>query len=181
MQRRLQAQNLRLQQEIKTRQQMEARITTALKDKEVLLQELHHRTESSMNVICSMLRLQSSAVWDKNIVQMFKDLETRVRTIALVHQRLYQTDNLSHVNLKDYIYDLGILLYKNYKTNATKVELKPKLESAYVSIDSAILCGLLLNELLSNSLKHAFPKDMTGEINLTLRSVKSNTYNSSQP
>lgn len=173
MQRQLQQQNVRLQKEIKVRQQMEEKITTALKEKEVLLQELHHRTESSMNVICSMLRLQSSVVWDENITQMFKDLETRVRTIALVHQRLYQTENLSRVDLKDYIYDLGILLYKNYKTNAARVELKPDLQSAYVAIDSAILCGLLLNELLSNSLKHAFPKDMTGEINLTLRTLES--------
>lgn len=174
MQRRLQTQNIRMQQEIEARQKMEERITTALKDKEVLLQELHHRTESSMNVICSMLRLQSSAVRDTSIVQMFRDLETRVRTIALVHQRLYQAENLSHVDLKDYIYDLGILLYKNYKTNAAKVELKPDLESAYVSIDSAILCGLLLNELLSNSLKHAFPENMTGEITLILRSLENN-------
>ncbi len=173
MQRRLQTQNVRLQQEVKTRQQMEEKIGSALKEKGLLLQELHHRTESSMNIICSMLRLQSSGMRDTNVVQMFKDLETRVRTIALVHQRLYQTENLSQVDLKDYIYDIGILLYKNYKTNATKVELKPTLESAYVSIDSAILCGLLLNELLSNSLKHAFPEDMTGEINLTLRPLDS--------
>ena len=173
MQRRLQTQNIRLQQEVTTRQQMETKIKTSLEEKGLLLQELHHRTESSMNVICSMLRLQSSGMRDQNVVQMFKDLETRVRTIALVHQRLYQTENLSHVDLKDYIYDLGILLYKNYKTNATKVELKPELESAYVSIDSAILCGLLLNELLSNSLKHAFPENMTGEINLTLHPLDS--------
>jgi two-component sensor histidine kinase/CheY-like chemotaxis protein len=171
-QKQLQEKNVQLQWEVNTRKQAEEQLQASLKERDVLLHELHHRTESSMNVICSMVKLQSSSGWDDRVLQMLKDLESRIRTIALVHQRLYQTENLSQIDLKDYIYDLGILLYKTYKTNATNVELKPELESVSVSSDTAILCGLLLNELLVNSLKHAFPMGTTGEINLGLRMLE---------
>lgn len=169
MQRQLQDQNLALQQEIENRKKMEAQIKAALKEREVLLHELHHRTENSMNVISSMLKLQASTVRDQQVLRIFTDFDTRIKTIALVHQRLYHTENLTSIDLKDYIYDLAILLYKNYKVNADQIELKPTLESVFVSIDTAILCGLLLSELLSNCLKHAFPDQRTGEITVALR------------
>jgi two-component sensor histidine kinase len=119
-----------------------------------------------------MLKLQSSTIIDEQLLQIFRDLETRVRVMALVHHKLYQTEDLSRIDLKEYFHDLAILLYQNYKANKEKILLKPKLESVFVSIDTAILCGLLLNELLSNCLKHAFPEDKTGEIKLELRVIK---------
>ena len=171
MQKRLQAQNTQLQQEIAERTRMEAQIKAALNEREIFLQELHHRTEASLNVICSMLKLQASFSDDEQVSSIFKELETRVRVIALVHHKLYETENLSRVDLKGYIFDLAILLYRMYKVNADEIVLNPKLESAFVSIDTAILCGLLLNELLSNCLKHAFPDGRTGEIRLGLRAL----------
>jgi len=172
VQKRLQKQNIQLQREITERKQMEEKIKASLKEREVLLQELHHRTETSMNVICLMLKLQSSSIIDEQLLQTFKDLETRIRVMALVHQKLYQAEDLSSVDLKEYIFDLAMLLYRNYKANVDKIELNPKLESVRVSVDTAILCGLLLNELLSNCLKHAFPEGKTGEIRLEVRIIE---------
>lgn len=173
MQKRLQDQNTSLQEEIVERKRIEERLKLALNEREVLLQELHHRTESSLNVICSLLKLQASFVSDEQVAQLFNDLETRVRVMAIVHQKLYQTENLAQIDLKGYIYDLAILLYRTYKVNADDIMLKPTLESVFVSTDTAILCGLFLNELLCNCLKHAFPAKKTGEIRLGLRALPS--------
>jgi two-component sensor histidine kinase len=172
VQKRLQTQNTQLQQEIAERKIIEVRLKTALSEREVLLQEIQHRTEASLNVICSMLKLQASMVTEEQTVQLFTDLETRIRVMALVHQKLYQTENLAQIDLKGYIYDLAILLYRTYKVNADLIMLKPKLESAIVSTDTAILCGLLLNELLSNCMRHAFPGGKQGEIRLELRTLE---------
>jgi two-component sensor histidine kinase/CheY-like chemotaxis protein len=172
MQRRLQSQNIRLQQEIAERKRAEEQIKASLKEREILLHELHHRTETSMNVICLMLKLQSSSIFDEQLLQIFKDLDTRIRVMALVHHNLYQAEDLSRIDLKEYFHDLALLLYKNYKVDADKISIKSRLESAFVSMDTAILCGLLLNELLSNCLKHAFPEGKTGEIRLMLHIIE---------
>ena len=172
MQKRLQTQNIQLQQEIAERKRVEEQIKASLKEREVLLHELHHRTETSMNVICLMLKLQSSSIFDEQLLQIFRDLDTRIRVMALVHHKLYQAEDLSRIDLKEYFHDLALLLYKNYKADADKISLKSRLESVFVSIDTAILCGLLLNELVSNCLKHAFPDGKTGEIRLALRVIK---------
>ncbi len=169
MQKRLENQNVRLQREISERQRMEEQIKASLKERELLLQELYRRTENSMQIICSMLKLQSSSIRDKEVLRMFDDLEARINVMALVHQKLSQTENISSINLKGFIYDLGVQLSRNYKVNPNQIALKAKLESVSVAIDTAILCGLLLNELLSNCLKHAFPAGKTGEIRLGLR------------
>lgn len=172
MQKRLQKQNTQLQQEIVERKRVEEQIKASLKEREVLVHELHHRTETSMNVICLMLKLQSSTFFDEQVLQIFRDLETRVRVMALVHHNLYQAEDLSRIDLKEYVHDLALLLYQNYNVDTEKIPLNLKLESAFVSIDTAILCGLLLNELLSNCLKHAFPEGKTGEIRLMLRIIE---------
>lgn len=172
MQKRLQKQNIRLQREIAERKRMEEQIKASLKEREALLQELYHRTEHSMQIICSMLKLQSLSIQDTQVLQIFKDLETRVKALAIVHQKLYQTENLSHLDLKEYIHALAELLYQSYKINTREIALNAELESTFVSIDTAILCGLLLNELLSNCLKHAFPRGKTGEIRLRLHTAE---------
>jgi two-component sensor histidine kinase len=135
---------------------------------ETMLRELYHRTKNNMQVICSMLDLQSKSANDPYIKSAFMEMQNRIYSMALVHQKLYQSQNLSEINLKDYIKELSELLVRNYQLS-DKISLNLDLENIPAVIDSAIPCGLILNELISNSLKYAFPDGGSGLINIELK------------
>ncbi|MCP4353127.1 MAG: hypothetical protein GY795_47355 [Desulfobacterales bacterium] len=156
----------------KALQESEHRIKASLREKEVLLREIYHRTKNNMEVISSILALQSEKLEDYQVKKIFKDTENRIRSMALVHQKLYQSKNLSNINLKDYINDLAELLLKSY--NAEKISCIPEANNIFVLIDIAIPCGLILNELIANSLKYAFPADSQGEIKIVLNRTDNN-------
>ncbi len=156
-------------QNITERKQAENTIKTSLREKEVLLQEIYHRTKNNMGVISSLLTLQSSHTKDKQVQQIFKETQNRIKSMALVHEKLYQAKNLSNVNLKDYIKKLTSSLLKSYRTTGAKISLKLENDNIRVSIDTAIPCGLIVNELVTNSLKHAFPDGKKGEIRTSLK------------
>jgi PAS domain S-box-containing protein len=147
----------------------EERIASALAEKEALLRELYHRTKNNMQVICSLLSLQSRRIEDVNTRTIFTEMSNRIRSMALVHQKLYQSRNLSRVNLKDYIEDLADLLSTSYRTLQSRISILVTAEPVDVSIDVAIPCGLILNEMITNAFKHAFPEDMRGIISVNLR------------
>lgn len=153
---------------ITERIQAENQIKTSLREKEVLLQELYHRTKNNMQVIGSMLSLQADSLEDEAVKSIFIDTQNRIQSMALVHQKLYQSHDLSNINLQEYIYDLVALLFGSYKVNTNKISLNFNLEAIFVLIDIAIPCGLVLNELISNSLKYAFPGDNRGELTIRL-------------
>ena len=155
--------------DITERRQMEAQIKASLEEKEVLLRELYHRTKNNMQVICSMLALQSAYTQDEQVLKIFQETENRIKSMALVHQKLYQSENLSSVDLKVYINDLAELLVRSYRVESNRILLIFDMDSLPVLIDTAIPCGLILNELISNSLKYAFPGEMEGEIRIQLR------------
>jgi PAS domain S-box-containing protein len=144
-------------------------IQERLSEKDVLLRELYHRTKNNMQVISSLLGLKSASFPDKNIVSVFEDMQNRIQAIALVHEKLYQSRNLSRVNLKEYIKDLLDLLIQSHSTKADRIKVKYELEDIHVLIDTAVPCGLMLTELILNSLKHAFPGDNAGEIVVSLK------------
>jgi PAS domain S-box-containing protein len=154
--------------DITARVRAEEQVKASLKEKEVLLRELYHRTKNNMQVISSMLALQALHVQDERVLSIFRDVENRIQSMALVHQKLYQSQNLSRIDLQEYIIDLVGLLMQSYKVPQDKIALAVDIESALVLIDTAIPCGLVLNELLSNVFKHAFPGDRAGEIKLCL-------------
>jgi len=154
--------------EISERKLAEEKIKSALKEKEVLIRELYHRTKNNMQVIYSLLGLKGATVEDEHTRTILEDMGNRIQTIALVHQKLYQSKNLSRIDLKEYITDLTKLIMESYSSSEKNVKLSLDLESATVLIDTAIPCGLIINELISNSFKHAFPNGRKGEIKVHL-------------
>lgn len=156
--------------DITERKLAEVQVKASLKEKEILIRELYHRTKNNMQVIISMLNLQSQNIEDEDLLQIFKETENRIRSMALVHEKLYQTKSLSRIDLKEYFIDLINLLTRSYSKKSLNVTINTDLESASVTIDSAIPCGLIINELVSNSFKHAFPEERRGEIKVCLKS-----------
>ena len=163
-----------LQKEIIERKRMERRIRASLKEKEVLLKEVHHRVKNNMQVIISMLNLQSGYVDDEQAIEAFTKSQNRIRTMALVHQKLYQTKDLARIDFAEYIQDLTNYLLSAYGAGAGAITLKMDIEDISLSMDTALPCGMILNELITNSIKHAFPGGRGGDIFIELHSDNDN-------
>jgi PAS domain S-box-containing protein len=155
-------------QDITERKQTEEQIKKSLAEKETLLRELYHRTKNNMAVIIALLELQAGALEDERLQKEFSEAQNRIRAMALVHQKLYDASDLSHINLKDYIHELVLLMLKSYSIDPAKITVTAEMEEVFVLIDSAIPCGLILNELLSNTLKYAFSPERGVEIKIQL-------------
>ena len=155
----------------------EDQIRASLREKEVLLKELHHRVKNNMQIISSMLKLQLDYIKDKRALELAKNSHNRVQTMALVHDKLYHSDNLARINFNDYIKSLSVYLLGYYGINSKRVKLIIKISKTSMDINTAIPCGLIVNELLSNALKHAFPDDRKGEIAISFEVNKNKTYN----
>ncbi len=154
--------------DITGRKKDEERILSSLREKEALLRELYHRTKNNMQVISALLQLYSSKTTDDSVRAAFREMVDRIQSMALVHQKLYQSKSLSSIDLSDYIADLSNLLISSYSPGPEKISLLINAEKIQIQIDVAVPCGLILNELISNSLKHAFPGDRKGEIRINL-------------
>ena len=155
-------------EDISKRKEVEKALSDSLKEKEVLLRELYHRTKNNMQVISSLLGIKADLSSDESVKSILNDMGGRIRTISLVHQKLYQSKNLSRINLKDYIHELANLLIASFSSLTGKISLNLDLQDVNVLIDTAIPCGLIINELITNSLKYAFPDKMEGEISIGL-------------
>ncbi len=157
--------------EITERKKAEEQIKTSLKEKEVLLREIHHRVKNNMQVISSLLKLQSQYVEDKRYADIFKESQDRIKSMSLIHEMLYQSKHLSKINFKEYIRILTNYLFRSCLPSPRKIALKIESENVYLAIDNAIPCGLIIHELVSNSLKHAFSDGKEGEIKIALHSI----------
>ncbi len=133
------------------------RIRKSLYEKEILLKEIHHRVKNNLQVISSLLRLQSNQVSDEQALKMFRESQNRVQSMALVHEKLYRSNNFSEIDFSDYVKSLAKSLYRAYDINPSKVVLNIIVEPTPIGIDIAVPCGLVINELVSNALKYAFP------------------------
>lgn len=162
--------------DITTRKRAEEQIKTSLKEKEVLLKEVHHRVKNNLQVISSMLNLQARHVKDQKALEMFRESQDRVRSVALIHEKLYQTKELSRIDFTEYVRNLGANLVRTYGVNPDSIRLQIHADGVLLSVDTAISCGLIINELVSNSLKYAFPAGKDGEIHIKLRSDKDNQF-----
>lgn len=147
----------------------EERITQSLKEKEVLLKEVHHRVKNNMQVISSILNLQSSYVKDEYALNLLKECQNRIKSMAFIHESLYQTKNFESVNFSEYIATLTKNLVHTYSINVKKIKLILTLDKLFLNLDSSIPCGLIINEIISNSLKYAFPDNRDGIIFVTLK------------
>jgi len=152
------------QREIVERKRAEEQLKTSLAEKEVLLKEVHHRVKNNLQVISSLLHLQSKQIKDPEALDLFLESQYRVRSMALVHERLYQSEDLSGVDAAEYFEDLARYLYRSYGSASSQVSLKVDVASVSLGIDVAIPCGLIISELLSNALKHAFPGGRQGQV-----------------
>jgi len=154
--------------DITERKQAEEKIKHSLREKEVLLREIHHRVKNNLQVVSSLLNLQSEHTKDEKYTELLKESQNRIRSMALIHEKLYQSESLADIDFKEYIESLVHGLVRTYKTT-DKVALKIDVKDISLGIDAAIPCGLIISELVSNSLKHAFP-GRKGNITITLYS-----------
>jgi len=150
--------------DITERKQAEETLKASLKEKEVLLQEIHHRVKNNMQIISSLLNIQSGYSKNKKVIEIFKKSRDRIRSMALIHEKLYQSKDLARINFTHYIQSLTDHLFHSYRVDPNFVRLKTDVEDVFLDINTAIPCGLIINELVSNSLKHAFPEGRQGKI-----------------
>jgi PAS domain S-box-containing protein len=153
---------------ITERKQAEAKILSSLAEKETLLKEVHHRVKNNMQVISSLLRLQEGRVKDKAAAELLKDSQNRIQSMSLVYNKLYQSENLASVNMTDYFKELSTGLVKSYAVSPARVTVNVAQSNVFLSVDSAIPCGMIINELVTNSLKYAFPDNRKGLITISL-------------
>ena len=142
---------------IDDRKHAEEQIKTSLEEKEVLLKEIHHRVKNNMQIISSLLSLQSRYIEDENYLAIFKESQDRVKSMAMIHEGLYKTHNLARINFEEYTQRLISGLFSSYGMDQNIIKTKMDLDKILLDVDTAIPLGLILNELISNSLKHAFP------------------------
>ena len=154
--------------DITERRRAEEIIRASLREKEALLKEIHHRVKNNLQVTSSLLRLQATAIEDPDARKMFEETENRIRSMALVHEKLYQSPNLSRIDFADYVRSLGELLLRASAITPGNVTLRVNGPEIFLSIEAAVPCGLIVNELLSNALEHAFPHDGRGHIDVQL-------------
>jgi len=155
--------------DITERHKAEETIQASLREKEVMLREIHHRVKNNMQVISSLFNLQAGHTLNAECREILKEGQTRIRSMSLVHEKLYQSRDLSKIDLAGYIQSLAVHLFQVYLAGPGRVRLDTEFEDVALDINSAIPCGLILNELISNALKHAFPDGRTGAIKIGLR------------
>jgi len=148
------------------RKQAEMALQRSLAEKEVLLREIHHRVKNNMQVISSLLNLQASGIEDRRLSKMFRESQSRVRAMALIHEILYESDHLVGIDLGEYATKLATSLVRMYGAAPGRIDLRVSASDVALGLDDTVPCGLVINELLSNSLKYAFGNDGTGEIRI---------------
>jgi PAS domain S-box-containing protein len=147
----------------------EERLKTTLHEKEVLLKEIHHRVKNNLQIIASLLSLQSDQLKDPDDLALFEDTQHRVKSMALIHESLYRTGDLAHFNFAQYVDGLCTDLLRSYADGTSHIRLHTDLAQLTFDVDTAVPCGLILNELLTNALKYAFPSDHPGDIYIGLQ------------
>jgi PAS domain S-box-containing protein len=167
---------LQVSTDITRRKQNEARIAASLREKESLLQEIHHRVKNNLQVISSLLSLQADQLHDPQARAAFLDSRNRVRAMAVLHERLYRSGRLDHIDFSRQVEALCSNLFCSYGIDPSRVRLELQLAEVWLDIERAMPCGLLLNELVSNALKHAFPEGREGYVRVTLDAGPTGEY-----
>jgi len=168
--------------DITERKKVEEQIKASLREKEILLREINHRVKNNLQIISSLLSLQADSIEDKQAQKLFEESQNRVRSMALIHEKLYQSKDFAHVNFGGYISNLATELFQFYKVNPSKIKLVLDTEDISIDVNTSIPCGLIINELITNVLKHAFPfstvssgngKDVLNEVSISLKQMDS--------
>ncbi len=152
-------------------------LKTLLQEKDLLLKEVHHRVKNNLQIIYSLLDLQSQSFRDPQISEYFQECQNRIRAMALIHEKLYQSNSLSQIDLAEYSQSIVAYLIQTYAVNPDNITLQLEVESVALKLDTVIPYGLILNELISNALKYAFPRNTSGTIWLNLKVLHSDACN----
>lgn len=144
-------------------------LSDALNEKKILIREIHHRVKNNMQIIASLLNLQKSFVDDENTNNVLKESQNRIKSMAMVHERLYQSPDLTHINISEYIGKLVVDLFYSYSIFDDQVTVTLEIDDLNLNVETAIPCGLLINEIVSNSLKYAFPESRKGNLSISLK------------
>ncbi|MBD1813397.1 PAS domain S-box protein [Microcoleus vaginatus DQ-U2] len=163
-------------EDISERKFTEARIQAALREKEVLLKEIHHRVKNNMQIISSLLQLQAQYIEDEPTLALFEESQTRIHAMALIHEQLYQSQHLDRIDLPPYVENLVANLYQSFGCGNTSIQFNLKVDPIYLNIETAIPCGLIINELVSNSLKYAFGSNLAGEITIEFQEINHHQF-----
>ncbi len=166
--------NQKLQQEVVEREQAENKVRNSLKEKEILLKEIHHRVKNNLLVVSSLLEFQTEYIEDPEIIKMFENSQNRIQSMALIHEKLYASHDLKTINFGQYIESLVEQLSATYDVYANNVTFSLDVQSLFINIETAHPCGLIVNELIANSLEHGFPDNKQGNVFVSLKSKKSN-------
>jgi PAS domain S-box-containing protein len=165
-----------ISRDITRRKRFEEHMQQSLREKEALLQEVHHRVKNNLQIISSLLGLQAASVEDERAVDILRDSRGRIRSMAFIHEKLYGSKDLAKIDFSEYIRDLTAALMGSYSESVSRISLRLDLEEVYLGVGTALPCGLIINELVSNCIKHAFPSGSEGEIRVQLRSLPLNKY-----
>ena len=157
--------------DITEQKKAEEQIKSSLREKEVLLREIHHRVKNNMQVITTLLMLQSDKLKDNQHADIFKESQDRIRSMALVHEKLYQAESFAKIDFNEYVNSLVNSLFRSYGAKPDKITLKIEVEDVSLGLENAIPCGLIINELVSNALKYGFPEKRKGQIRIALYSI----------
>ncbi len=152
--------------DITERQQAEENLKASLREKEVLLKEIHHRVKNNLYVVSSLLEMQSDLIFEPDISKMFQDSRNRIYSMALIHEKLYRSQDLAQIDLSEYLENLVFNLFESYAIDDSRIQLDFDAEPILLNIETATPCGLIVNELVSNTMKHAFPDDREGTISI---------------
>jgi PAS domain S-box-containing protein len=162
--------------DISDRKQIEEQLRASLHDREILLREIHHRVKNNLQMVSSLLRLQANSIQDPSILPFFKDSQNRVKAMALIHERLYQSNNLARIHFPEYVRKLVCDVFRSYNPASSTIRLYFDIAEVELDVDTVIPCGLLINELVSNALKYAFPNGMDGDIKISFRVIAPSQY-----
>jgi two-component sensor histidine kinase len=161
--------SIHIAHDITKRKEMEVKLEKALEEKDTLMKEIYHRTKNNLMVISSLLSLQSRYIKDKDTQSIFKESQNRAKSMAMIHEKLYRSGDLEHLNFAEYIVNLSNDLYDTYTLDKNLIKLVLDIDEVTLNVEISIPLALILNELLTNSLKHAFPDGRGGEIKVELK------------
>jgi PAS domain S-box-containing protein len=164
-------------EDVTRQKKLEERVATDLAEKEVLLKEINHRVKNNMQVVYSLINLQSLNIKDKSALRLLEESKSQIKSMLLVHEKLYSSKNILKIDINDYIRDLADNIFKLFWVDEKRISRKILVDRGLVlSLDKAIPCALIINELITNALKYAFPGKGKGEITIGFRKTRDHKH-----